>query len=283
MYVVVIAILMWSCETIVEAELPEHEPKLVINGVFNPDSLLKVDVSASRSVFSSGQTYLPVENANVNLYEDGKKLLTLHHIGGGVYEADQKPIALRNYELHVSAPGFSSASASNYVPAEAVVNDMEACEGLFNEDWQEHSINVVFTLEDGPEENFYYIQVFTPFTNFENISYNRNINLLSSTPISYEFSMETRLFFSDKLFNGKTLPLMLNLENNSGGDLYVQVAHITEEYYNYVRTLEKQSYNDNININPITVSNNIKNGMGLLAGCNIITKIIEGKNIHSCN
>lgn len=275
--------LMWSCQTVVEVDLPEHEQKLVINSVFNPDSLFTVDVSASRSVFSSEQSYLHVENATVTLYEGGNFLFNLQHVGNGIYKADQKPEALKFYEIQVSAPGFSSVSASNYVPAEPQVFALNACEGLFNEDWQEQSMNVSFTLDDGPEENFYYMQIFTPDTSYESIAYNRNIELISSAPINYEFSMETRLFFSDKLFNGKPLHLTLNLNNSSKAVIYVQVAQITNEYYHYVRTLEKQSYNDNININPLAVTNNIRNGMGLFAGYNFTTLTIDPESLNNCN
>lgn len=267
--------LLWSCETVVEVELPEHEPKLVINAVLNPDSLFSVAVSASRSAFSNDE-HLQVENAIVSLYGAGKHLFDLRHLGRGIYQADQKPEALQYYEVKVSAPGYPDASAASYVPAEPIIFNVKAETGPVHEDWQGATVNASFTLQDPAEqENFYYLRVFSPDTTFDEIPYERYVSILSSTPIEMEFSMETRLFFSDKLFNGQALQLGLNIENSPDNVTYVQVAHITKEYYQYVRSLKKQSYNDAINLTPVQVSNNIRNGMGLFAGCTVHSMMIK--------
>lgn len=267
--------LLWSCETVVEVELPEHEPRLVINAVFNPDSLFTVDVSASRNVFSY-DAHLAVEDARVSLYGPEKHLLDLQHVGNGIYQADQKPQALQYYELRVNAPGYPDASAASYVPTEPDISNVKAEVGPVHYDWQGPTVNASFTLADpAEEENFYYLRVFSPDTTFDEIPYERYVNIVSSTPIEFEFDMETRLFFSDRLFNGQALHLRLNLENHPDHITYVQVAHITKEYYQYVRSLEKQSYNETINLTPIPVSNNVLNGMGLFGGCNTRTLFIK--------
>jgi hypothetical protein len=256
-------------------ELPEHEPRLVINAVFNPDSLFTVEVSSSQSVFSN-DAFTPVEDAIVSLYGAEKHLLDLQHVGGGIYQADQKPQSRQHYELKVSAPGYPDANAASYVPAEPQISNVMAEVGPVHYDWQGATVNASFALEDPAEqENFYYLRVFSPDTTFDEIPYEKYIHIISSNPIEFEFSMETRLFFSDKLFNGQALPLKLNLENSPDHITYVQVAHITKAYYQYVRTLKKQSYNDAINLTPVAVSNNIRGGMGLFAGCNIRTLLIK--------
>ena len=275
LYLIILQLLLLSCETVVEVELPEHEPKLVINAVFNPDSLITVDISASRSAFSS-DVHAAVENATVSLYGEEKHLLDLQYIGNGLYQADQKPRAGQYYELKVSAPGYPAASAVSYVPAAPLIKNVRAGTGPEYNDWQGPTVIASFTLEDAPEqENFYYLRVFSPDSTYSGITYNRNVPILSSAPIEHEFSMETRLFFSDKLFNGQLLHLRLNLENSPQQLSYVQVAHITKEYYHYVRMLEKQSYNDNINLVPTPVPNNIVNGMGLFGGYNATTLVIQ--------
>ena len=267
------ALLLGSCQTVVEVDFPEHEPKLVINAVFNPDSLFTVDVSASQSAFSNNE-HAPVENATVSLYQGGKHLFDLMYVGNGIYQADQKPEALLQYELSVQAAGFPDASAVSQVPAAPVLYNVQASEAPPYDDWQGASLSASFILKDEPgQENFYYLQVFEPDTSRDGEPYNRYIHLHSASPIDMEFSMETRLFFSDKLFNGEELPLKLNLENHPNRVTHVQVAQITKEYYQYVQTLKKQSYADDINITPVSVTNNILNGMGLFAAYNSRTLI----------
>ncbi|WP_160164095.1 DUF4249 domain-containing protein [Nafulsella turpanensis] len=265
------SLLLWSCQTVVEIDLPEHEPKLVVNAVFNPDSLLTVDVSASQSAFSNNE-HQQLENATVSLFQEGKHLLDFPHIGNGIYQAAEKPEALQQYELRVSAAGFPQASAITSVPGQAVIDNLQATVEPARSDWEGTTLNAFFTLKDTPnEENFYYLQAFTPDTTGDGEAFNRYVHLESSSPIEYEFSMETRLFFSDKLFNGEALELKLNLENNPYRTTYVQIAQVTKEYYQYVKTLDKQSYGDNLNLTPVSVSNNIINGMGLFGAYNAQT------------
>ena len=267
--------LLMSCQTVVEIELPEHEPKLVVNAVFTPDSLFSVDVSASRSAFSE-EAYPPIENATVSLYQGKEHVLDLQHKGNGLYQANQKPEALQHYELKVSAPGYPTASAATYIPAAPLISQLRTRLGPTRNDWGGAGVIASFTLMDAPEqENFYYLQIFTPETSHSGIAYNRNVSLISSAPIEYEFAMETRLFFSDKLFNGQALHLSLHLDNNPEQTTYVQVVHITKEYYQYVRTLDKQSYRDNINLVPISVNNNILNGFGLLGAYHATTLAVK--------
>lgn len=264
-------LLFWGCQTVVETDLPEHEPKLVVNAVFNTDSLFTVEVSASKSAFSN-EEHAPVEGAVVGLWQAEKYLFDLQHTGRGIYKADQKPETGQHYMLKVSAPGFPEAGAAAYMPAEPLISDVRAGKGPVHYDWQGPTVNASFILEDPAEqENFYYMKVYTPDSSYDKIPFNKYVMVISSSPIEEEFSMGTRYFFSDRLFNGQALQLSLNLDNHPQNTTYIQVAHITREYYQYVRTLEKQSYNDRLNLSPVTVTNNIVNGIGLFAGVTVKT------------
>lgn len=79
-------------------------------------------------------------------------------------------------------------------------------------------------------------------------------------------------FFSDKIFDGKTINLKLRYEwPGNGKTIHLNIAQITPDYYNYSKTLEKQSYRDNFLTTPSPVHNNIKNGFGIFAGYNART------------
>lgn len=268
-------LLFWGCQKVMEVELPAHEAKLVLNAVFNTDSLFTVHVSASQSAFSN-EAHRPIENATVSLFQSEKHLLDLHYLGDGTYQADQKPEPGQYYALKVQAPTYPGASAAIYMPEEPLLYNIQASRGPVHYDWQGATVNASFTLADAAEEeNFYYLRVFTPDTSYDGIPFNKYVRIISSSPIETEFSMETRFFFSDKLFNGKALALKLNVENSPDNTTYIQVAHITKEYFQYVRTLDKQSYNDSFNLTPIPVTNNINNGHGLFGGSTVQTLMIK--------
>ena len=266
--------LLWSCQTVVELDLPTHEPKLVINAVINPDSLFTVDVSASQSALADGE-YQQLKDATVQVYQAGQLLFELQHVGDGIYKADRKPQALQHYELRVSAPGFPDASATSYVPAAPAMRDVQASRAAPSSEWGGSNLSLI--LDDVPgQENFYYIQAFIPDSSYyDGKRYNRYVSLDFIAPIKEEFAMEFRYFFSDKLFDGKQVNIQLNLGTAPDKTTYVQVAHITKEYYQYARTLDKQGAGDDFGKIPTPVTNNIQNGMGLFAGYNAVMLAVK--------
>ncbi|MBC6608152.1 DUF4249 domain-containing protein [Hymenobacter sp. BT188] len=253
-----------GCETIVELELPEPEPLLAINSVINPDSVFSVDVSASQSLFA-GQAYAPIENAIVEVYQGGQFIGNLQQVSNGRYRSTERPQPLQPYELRVSAPGYPSASATTELPASPELSEISATK-VPSLDSDFTIVEASFVLADDPaQENFYYIQAYTPdIDRFnKNKPYNRSVSINLLSPFEAEFSMETRSFFSDRLFNGQSLRLQFRLENSADKTTYVRVARISKAYYEYVRALKKQSYGDNVLTSPGPVANNIQSGLGL--------------------
>jgi len=43
-----------SCQTVIEYDFPETDPKLVLNTFFNPDSIWKVNLTKSKGSLESG-------------------------------------------------------------------------------------------------------------------------------------------------------------------------------------------------------------------------------------
>lgn len=272
---ILLPFLLGGCQKELEFDLPAHAPRLVINSVFNPDSLFTVDLTISQSAHSN-EGHAPVPDATVQIFQGGRPPYDLRHTGNGMYVADRKPQALQHYEVRVSAPGFPKASATSHVPAAPIIREVKANKVVASDAWG-GGVDLSFVLEDAPDqENFYYLQAYTPDTIYHrNIIFNRAVWPRLVSPIEEEFSMETRYFFSDKLFNGQSVRFRLNLENRPERITYVRVGHITKEYYNYVRVLVKQNYADSFGIITTPVPNNIQNGFGLFAGYNAVTLAVR--------
>ncbi|MGI9175802.1 MAG: DUF4249 family protein, partial [Rhodothermales bacterium] len=113
-----------ACETAVEIELPEEEPRLVINSLFQTGNLWAVEVSESQSVLSD-DALEPVTSATVEIMEDGEVVETLVYepqradrlFVPPLYRSRQhRPEAGRTYTIRASAPGFPTAEATAQVP-----------------------------------------------------------------------------------------------------------------------------------------------------------------------
>jgi hypothetical protein len=265
----------WGCESVVELELPVHSPKLVVNAVLNPDSLMTVDLSASQSAFSNA-SYRQLEEASVQIFQNGQLLFELQHTANGIYKGPQAAEALQHYELRASAPGFPSVRAQTFIPSAPLISEIQASSAPPRPDWGP-GVEASFLLDDrGSIDNYYMIQAYTPaISHIDGKPYNRSVSFSFIAPIEPEFSMEDRYFFSNKLFQGQLLRLLLYLDNPPDQTTYLRLASISPEYYHYVRTLDKQSYRENFMNESIAVANNIENGMGLFAGYNRVVMAIK--------
>ena len=58
-----------SCDIVVDLDIEEHTPVLVLNSILNPDSVLTVHISHSLGAFECGQIR-PLDDVIVRLYEN---------------------------------------------------------------------------------------------------------------------------------------------------------------------------------------------------------------------
>ena len=135
--------LFFSCEnmeTVVDLEIPESQPVLVLNSLLDTDRPIQVLISHSVGAFSQN---IPtcINDADVVLYENNIFLDTLkinldstmyhyfYHDGGfdsipmHYYESNTIPNKDSNYRIDASHVNYPSISATTYIP-----NDIEIYE-----------------------------------------------------------------------------------------------------------------------------------------------------------
>ena len=82
-FLFILFISIFSCEKIVDLNIPPHNPLLVLNGILDTDSISSVFVSHSVGAFDEGEINCIVD-ANVLLYEDdillGQMIIDSSHV-----------------------------------------------------------------------------------------------------------------------------------------------------------------------------------------------------------
>ncbi|MBC5993524.1 DUF4249 domain-containing protein [Pontibacter cellulosilyticus] len=266
------ALLLWNCTNVIELELPEHKQRLVVNGVFNPDSTWSIDISGSQSALSN-KPYEQVQHATVGVYQGDRFLYNLPHIGNGKYKAQETtPKELEHYTLKVSAPGYPEVQASGFAPAKPAVSYLKG--KIINTSDGSREVELTFVLNDVPDlQNYYFISAFYNDTSYYNNQVYKHYTSISfEAPVEHEFSLGWLYFFSDKLIDGKSVPLKIRTGYPGKGKLlYFNIAQASPDYYHYVRTLTKQATIDSFSHSPTAVHNNIQNGYGVFAGHTIHT------------
>ncbi len=299
-FALLLAVLTTGCETIIDVELPEHEPRLVVNSLFEADSLWHVEVGRSQGIRETDLLLECVTDATVELLREGRVLGTLSY-------ADEAPClsaAYRNpdlrvepgaqYTVRVTAPGFEPAEATGRTP-EAVPFTLG--ERLIRDE-NYRPLEATISLEDdGAAANYYALSVFVrslqirynPRTEERDTSYvRRRASFFSSDPVLRENedfaeavegdeTRYRRALFSDATFNGKTERLTIRAPANYSVPLsdedsfevrhFVVLTALTREAYEYLRTeAVAERAGDNPFAEPVQVFSNVENGLGIFAG-----------------
>lgn len=292
--IILSTILLYSCsdlETIIDLDVPENNPVIVVNSSVQADSNIKVFVSHSLDAFG---TNIPsnIDDATVLLYEDNQfvdSLFTdfsdsnyLNYLNRRAvdsvliyyYKTDVEAIANKSYRLEVSHPLYPSVSGSTTIPNGV---DITVLPSINDE-------QVKFSFNDDPSlENFYELKVFAEgFKEYEGeiISYKERLEFASndvSFPGEIPFDGFTfygrKVVFDDALFNGSEKQISFEIVSDYFEDIigenntfYFQFTELSSEAFSYYNTRNSQVEDGAAGIfggEVIPVFSNIDNGLGV--------------------
>ena len=118
--------ILFSCTKQIDFTADQIQEKIVVNSLFTEDSLWNAHISHSRSVLdNSPHNFL--DNATVSVFDESNNLVTtLNHVSDGFYQSSSAtPIANETYRLEVDAPGYNSVSATNSIPTEVPIINVD--------------------------------------------------------------------------------------------------------------------------------------------------------------
>ena len=159
-FVLSICVLL-SCEKEVNIPIEYTDPKLVVNGLFNNDSLWEVEISASQYIYDNGLPPL-VNDAQVRVRDASGNSVALSSQGEGIYTSStEKPAVGQVYTLEVSHNNYKNVSATNQLPNAVSVLQI---------DWQQQTVvngelyrKINVTLQDSPKDDYYMVRIAATF------------------------------------------------------------------------------------------------------------------------
>ncbi len=278
-----------GCELIIEPDLPEHTPRLVIKAFFNPDRGWAASVSRSAGILdtSPGSDRL-VTVATVELLSDGRIIDRLPFLQRERVYASEKPLqAGRVYSLRVSAPGFETVhavdSAPPTVPTSIESYRVETSDPAPGEPGVTSITDFRLTLkiQDPPgERNHYQIRVIAPDRRgrFDLRFSTKDPSIIADNRIEdsvledVEPFRGSEPFFKDVLFDGESHEIELSSARYTVAAslerrIWVEVRFVSETYYRHLRSaLLHNTTVDNPFAEPVRIYSNIENGYGIFAG-----------------
>lgn len=293
LFLTIVVLVSFLCSCIKEVKFDDGEPldkKVVVNSLFRPDSLMKINVSISSQMSEDNEK---VNNAVISLYKDGQYLLQPSHVGNGWYNTYHYPEVGAVYEVRVSVNGFDEVRGSSSVPQFPTFLDSVYCKKVGNmvvEGDPKIVYNTHLNFNDIDENNNYY-EVFLGSLIFK-VDDQTDPSLLMDSDLDISDHIPS-LIFSNTLFVNQQKKLVINglgsLFDSSSDPLVpepetnpfpLHFHSVSEEYYQYRRSANRHFYLQNSNShlddpitllfmgNPVEMYSNIQGGYGIFAGYN---------------
>jgi hypothetical protein len=110
-----------SCTQELDLPFPQGKEQLVLNSFLHPDSIIKVSLTKSLPLGTSGSDFPVVDDAEIRLYENDV-MIGEPKLQDSVYVLDYQPQIGHTYRVTAEVPGFNTLMAEDVVPEPAVVS-----------------------------------------------------------------------------------------------------------------------------------------------------------------
>ncbi len=277
---VLFCIFMLACDEVIEDyNFPATDKKLVVNSLFNQDSVFSVKVSQTYPYYDKDPLrYIYIEDATVDLYINDTYYETLARMYEGKYRSENYfPETGNVYKIVVNAGGFDTVQAQSYIPETVDITiDSLYPATIDNKEY----IACELMIDDPAENNYYYLtsnidpdyfrSKIKPYDKYNYWVDDEKIGKWSSE----EEEIPEIFVFSDEYFNNSEFKFILYgsplYTSENALKVFFSLYSITEDLYNYIKTMNNQNHTAKSNLVDITpVFNNIENGLGIFSGYNV--------------
>ena len=270
-----------ACTTVVDFDIPLDKPKVVVNSLFSPDSVWRIQISRSNTILanSAGSYFLPVTDAIVLLLDQDNQLLETFtgfsdQFFTYSYSGKSKPMPGQTYHLRVSINDEPDIRVVNTVPTQVPITSIEIdSSGVM--DGEPIKMHVSFK-DPVMDKNYYTVKIIEDAVYFVNNDSVRLTQEIYFEVIDQSLGNDERgqeKLINDNRFNGKDYTFNLKLYRRYSYGVQASEQHtrvlllnVSEEYYKYFSTKNLQDYtNGDPFAQPVQVFTNVENGLGIFA------------------
>lgn len=272
------AVLFSACETVVDIELPERKPVIVVSSTFSPEGEISVALTSSTSLAELENTP-DIVDASVEVSEDGRRVGVMENTGKGVYRLKGLlPKENSMYSVGISAPGYEDVSADDRIPFK-----VECSLAGIDTNEEKEKINIRLKIKDPPlPGNHYELTLIGKNKSgvIKRLIFTSNDPSLKAERENLD-NMEEEEFeyadFSDLVFNGNEHEIKISIDSYLKiKEITASVASISNALYEFHRTFRKQNENsDSPFAEPIDIYSNVRNGAGIFAGYSVYRVVFK--------
>lgn len=282
-----LCLIVAGCETITDIGFPEHEPQLVVKGLFNSEGSWRVGLTRTIPITEDiGDFQSDLQNPRISIFRNGNLVVRLHPCGEhDALCGEGSPEPGATYTLRASADGFEEVRGSTFVPTAVPFSVTRLGYDDANE---KHKLRI--SLDDPKGATYYMFYILqrgiaeTGSDTFgtDRARFETNDPFLIRNNPDHGLILQTTPYFTTALFDDGALDgdsitftvsarLFKNDCANCGGAprTYSAVLKtISPSYYRYMRQyLRKTSSRIELPLQEgVAISGNIDGGLGAFAG-----------------
>ncbi|GEM_PF-1371540 len=272
--------LLISCKKEIKFKGENAKSMLVLNGIIENDSIIRVAISKSTpaigeqntgsSDITSSATLVLTDNTTAETFSSNSIN------ANGFYEFGTTAKTGHSYSISVSHPDYATISSSMTSPENIAITSWDTTHTTV-QDYDGEVVNmkqISIKWQDPVGENKYTIKVFVVDTVSKYEALVSTHIYVDENDVTISGGQST--IFQDNSFNNtlKTLTFSFNSEYykdlnnlNIGEKSYrVVLYNISNEVYNYITSTSKAEGNGNPFAEPVAIYSNIKNGIGIFGG-----------------
>jgi len=270
-----------SCEKDVTFDF-DHNPKLVLNCILNPDSIVSASLTLSESLDSIAN-FVPVKGAEIVLFEGNDIFGVLEPTENGHYNLDKKPKTGKTYKIEVKTKDHSPLFATTTVPKPPVIEYSKTITEYITPDSTIYTFGVNVKLKDNPGRNNYWIYQkytvngvqYTRPANAINAPFLDGFNKIVDPDSNYGYRLPLGMRLTDEGFDGQVLefviPDLVSIEEREHSLFF---SDADQHYDKHIKTIILNRMKETSELpffEPVQIYSNIENGYGIFGSCAITT------------
>ena len=266
-----------GCQKTVFIDVGQVKPRLVVNSILQKDSLLKIQLSKSKSMMDTSQSINLINNATVKIFEGKILKQTLTKGISGSFTAAFKPKISTTYRLEIENTGFGHVEATTMIPITPQLIFAKQTTELTPGSSSQYIKFSIGLKDQGVEPDYYYLRAFIIKKGYLPGASNNNVmscDIFSDdNVIITDNSTLKGVIFNDAAFTSANYELIVYTPYRITKDfnLWFELSSISTDYYKYlVSIIMQNNAGQNPFAEPVVIRTNVQNGTGIFGAQNSV-------------
>lgn len=269
--------LISACQKTVILDVGLVKPRLVVNSILDKDSIIRIQLSKSKSMIDSTQSLDLISNATVKIFEDNVLKQTMVKGSKGLYSSAVKPQTGKDYRLEIDNTTFGHVQATALIPTPPFLKYATQTTELTPGSAPQYIKFKIGIKDEGFQPDYYYLRGFIIKKGFQpgaSSNFVMACDIYSDDNVIITDDHTLRgVLFDDAAFIGKDYELIVYTPYRVTQDfnLWFELSSITSDYYKYlVSSIMQNNAGSNPFAEPVVIKSNIQNGTGIFGAQNSV-------------